>query len=64
MKLFHEQSPAVWRRERNKGQAATDPTGAQVTMPDTLVSAYCRGTVAGCIHVPRLAFHVTLGEAF
>jgi translocation and assembly module TamA len=46
------------------GGAATDPTGAQVTMPDTLVSAYCRGTVAGCIHVPRLAFHVTLGEAF
>ena len=38
--------------------------GAQVKMPDTLVSAYCRGTVAGCIHVPRLAFHVTLGEAF
>lgn len=27
MGIFHEQGPAVWRRERNKGQAATDPTG-------------------------------------
>ena len=27
MRIFHEQSPAIWRRERNKGQAATDPSG-------------------------------------
>ncbi|HYK98440.1 MAG TPA: amidohydrolase family protein [Candidatus Acidoferrales bacterium] len=28
MRIFHEQNPAVWRRERNKGQAAADPSGA------------------------------------
>jgi amidohydrolase family protein len=27
MRIFHEQGPAIWRRERNKGQAATDPSG-------------------------------------
>ena len=43
---------------------ATGPNGAQVKVLETLVSAYCKGTVAGCIHVPRLTFHVSLGEAF
>jgi hypothetical protein len=55
---------AIAKDQTAIGGPATDPTGARVTMPDTLVSAFCKATVAGCIHVPRLAFHVSLGEAF
>jgi translocation and assembly module TamA len=47
-----------------KGGPAVDPTGAQVTMPDTRVSVRCSGNAAGCIPVSRFAFHLTLGEAF
>ena len=43
---------------------ATDSTGATVTMSRTRVSASCPDNTAGCIPLPRFAFHVSLGEAF
>jgi hypothetical protein len=43
---------------------AIDSTGATVTMSPTRVSASCPDNTAGCIPLPRFAFHVSLGEAF
>jgi len=43
---------------------AIDSTGATVTMSRTRVSASCPDNTAGCIPLPRFAFHVSLGEAF
>ena len=44
--------------------ASKDAQGNTITVLPTPVSIYCGGSSAGCIRESRIAFHVSLGEAF